>query len=161
MSWRQTARAFEANKGERNRAAFKAIVDAGEEPGLLAYIDGEPIGWCAVAPRASYPRLARSRILKPIDDRPVWSVTCFYVARPHRRRGGTVALLVAAVDFVRAQGGRVLEGYPIVPAKERSPDAFGYAGLLSAFEAAGFREVARSSPTRAIVRHEIGSRVCH
>jgi len=158
MWWRQTARQFEANKGEGNRLAFKALVDAGEEPGLLAYLDGEPIGWCAVAPRAAYPRLGRSRLLKPIDDRAVWSVTCFYVARRHRRCGVTVALLRAAVDFVRSRGGWVLEGYPIVPAKDRTPDAFAYTGLLSAFEAAEFREVARPSPTRAIVRYEINAR---
>ena len=155
MWWRQTTRQFEANKGEGNRLAFKALVDAGEEPGLLAYVDGEPIGWCAVAPRASYSRLGRSRTLRAIDDRPVWSVTCFYVARPHRRRGVTGILIRAAIDFVRARGGRILEGYPIVPAKERAPDAFAYTGLISAFEAAGFREVARPSPTRAIVRYEI------
>ncbi len=158
MWWRQTTRELGENKGERNRAAFKAIVGAGEEPGLLAYLGGEPISWCAVAPRAAYPRLARSRTLKPVDDQPVWSITCFYVARAHRRRGVTVALLSAAVDFVRERGGRILEGYPIVPAKERYPDAFAYTGLLSAFESVGFREVARPSPTRAIVRHEIEPR---
>jgi GNAT superfamily N-acetyltransferase len=157
MWWKETAREFEANKGEKNRLALKARVEAGEEPGLLAYFEGKPIGWCAVAPRAVYPRLARSRLLRPIDDRPVWSITCFYVARAHRRRGVTAVLLRAAVDFVRSRGGRILEGYPITPVKDRTPDAFAYTGLLSAFEAVGFRVATRPSPTRAIVRYEIES----
>jgi len=155
MWWRQTGREFEANKGERNRVAFKAIVDSGEEPGLLAYSRSDPIGWCAVAPREATPRLARSRILKPIDDQPVWSITCFYVARPRRRQGVSVALLKAAIEFVARHSGRMLEGYPIVPGKDRYPDGFAFPGLLSAFETAGFHEVARPSATRAILRFEL------
>ncbi len=155
MWWRQTAREFEANKGESNRAALKAIVEAGEEPGLIGYLNGEPIGWCALAPRQAYSRLARSRTLKPVDDQPVWSITCFYVARVHRRQGVSVALLQAAIDFVGSSGGRILEGYPIIPNRERYPDAFAYPGLVSTFEAAGFHEAARPSSTRAIMRFDI------
>ncbi|MDD5265426.1 MAG: GNAT family N-acetyltransferase, partial [Candidatus Bipolaricaulis sp.] len=87
MWWRQTASEFAAGRGDRNREALRTIVASGEPPGLLAYAGDEPVGWCAVAPRERYVRLARSRILKPIDEQPVWSIPCFFVARSYRRRG--------------------------------------------------------------------------
>src|SRR5438105_4200010 len=81
MWWRQTGPEFAAHKGQPNKEAFKSIVEAGEEPGLLAYAGGEPVGWCAIAPRDAYKRLreGRLRILKAVDDQPVWSVTCFFI----------------------------------------------------------------------------------
>src|SRR5438876_6933447 len=86
-------------KGDQNKRAFQKIVKSGEIPGLLAYSGKEPVGWCALSPREQYPRLDSSRILKPVDEKPVWSVTCFFVARPWRRQGVTVALLKEAVRF--------------------------------------------------------------
>lgn len=155
MWWRLEKKAFDAGKGEGNRRAMKRIVDSGESPGILAYAAGVPVGWCAVAPRDRYPRLARSRILAPLDDLPVWSVPCFFVAKPWRRRGVTVALLGAAVRFARSRGAKRLEGYPVAPRRGEIPAAFAYTGLPSAFERAGFREVARRSETRPILRREI------
>ncbi len=152
MWWRRTAKEFSACKGSENRIAFRAIVESGEEPGILAYAKGEPIGWCALAPRERYPRLGRSRTLRPIDDRTVWSITCFYVARAYRRRGVTRALINVARDFVRTHGGETIEAYPVAPDNKGYPAAFAYTRLLSAFLAAGFVEVARPSPRRAIVR---------
>ena len=84
-----------------------------EFTGLLAYLHGEVVGWVAVEPRSAYPRLAHSRTLKPVDDQEVWSVTCFYVAKKFRRRGIAVELLKAAVEHVREQGGKIVEGYPV------------------------------------------------
>ncbi len=121
----------------------------------MAYADGEPAAWCAVAPRDAYPVLGRSRILKPVDDEPVWSAVCFYVGRAFRRRGATVALLRAARDFVRSRGGKIIEGYPVEPKAGETPDAFAYQGLAAAFREAGFVEVARRSPTRPIMRYKI------
>ena len=155
MWWRRTAKEFAACAGDENRAAFRALVDSGDRPGVLAYVEGLPVGWCAVAPRERYPRLARSRTLRPIDDEPVWSITCFFVARPYRRRGVTSALIAAACDFVRARGGRVVEAYPVVPADNATPAAFAYTGFLSAFLSCGFVEVARPSAHRAIVRRSL------
>ena len=157
MWWRQTAAQFAAGRGERNREAFRAVVASGNPPGVLAYAGDDPVGWCAVAPRERYARLARSRTLKPIDDQPVWSITCFFVARQHRRQGVTGQLLDAAVAFVRDRGGRVIEAYPITPASGDYPAAYAYSGLLSPFLAAGFEVVARPSPSRAIVRYVIQS----
>ena len=153
MWWRLTAKEFEGRKGASNTRAMKALVRGGKVPGLLAYAGEEPVGWCAVAPRSTYPRLSRSRILRPVDDADVWSVVCFFVAKPWRSRAVATALLRAAVDFVRARGGKAVEGYPVEPAKSKIPDAFAYPGVASAFKAAGFVEVARRSPTRPIMRY--------
>jgi GNAT superfamily N-acetyltransferase len=153
MWWRLTAKEFEGRKGAANKRAMKALVRRGEVPGLLAYDGEEPVGWCAVAPRAAYPRLGRSRILRPVDDADVWSVVCFFVAKAWRGRGVTTALLRAAAKYVKSRGGKVVEGYPVEPAKGKMPDAFAYPGLAAAFKAAGFEEVARRSPTRPIMRY--------
>ncbi len=152
MWWRLSHREFEAQKGEGNRQALRALVQAGEVPGILAYRGGQPVGWCAVAPRERFPRLARSRILRPVDEAPVWSVVCFFVAKEHRGQGVHEALLRAAAEYVRQQGGGIVEGYPVEPEEGYLPPAFAYHGLASAFRKAGFVEVARRSETRPIMR---------
>jgi GNAT superfamily N-acetyltransferase len=165
MWWRLTGKEFDAQKGEGNRRAMKAIVDSGRVPGILAYHEGHPVGWCSVAPREEFPRLGRSlrlaqgqaRILKPVDDEPVWSVVCFFIAKSTRRRGVARRLLKAALDYVRDCGGRIVEGYPVEPKKGHTPDLFAYHGLASMFRGAGFKEVARRSETRPIMRYVIGS----
>jgi hypothetical protein len=87
MWWRLKRSKFEVQKGEANRRAMKAIVESGEVPGLLAYVQGKAVAWCSVAPRGHYSALQRSRILKPVDETPVWSVVCFFVIRGYRRKG--------------------------------------------------------------------------
>ena len=155
MWWRLTAKEFERQKGEENRRAMKRIVESGEIPGLLAYHGGEPVGWCSVAPREAYPRLERSRVLKRVDDQPVWSVVCFFVAKAYRRRGVMRELLEAAIGYVRDRGGTILEGYPTEPKSEHAPDLFLYHGIPSVFVEAGFVEVARRSEKRPIMRYVI------
>lgn len=151
MYWRLMNKEYEARKGAANHHALRDIVESGPAPGLLAYQDRRPIGWCAVAPRDAYGRLGRSRILAPVDDRAVWSIVCFFVEKGQRGRGVTVALLEAAVRYAAARGARVVEGYPVEPKKETMPPVFAFTGLASAFRRAGFREVARRSPTRPIM----------
>lgn len=154
MLWHQTQSEFDANKGDQNRRLMKSRVQRGEGPGILAYTEGKPIGWCAVEPRECYPRLGRSPILQPIDDKPVWSVTCFFVDPDWRGEGVSVALLQGAIDYVAEQGGCILEGYPVDTTEEKPP-AFVWVGLASAFEQAGFVECARRSETRPIMRYVI------
>jgi GNAT superfamily N-acetyltransferase len=108
-----------------------------------------------VAPRDAFPRLQRSRILKPVDEEPVWSVVCLYVARAHRRTGVSKELLRAALEHVRQRSGRIVEGYAVEPRKDEIPDIYGYHGLAAAYRAAGFVEVARRSATRPIMRCRI------
>ena len=149
---RQTTREFDERKGDRNRAAFQALVAGDRPPGLLAYADGIPVGWVAVAPRWDYGRLQRSRVTKPVDDLDVWAVTCFVIAREARRRGVAGALLDAAVEFARANGALALEGYPVEPRSDDMPEIYAWMGLASMFEDAGFEEIARRSETRPLMR---------
>ena len=155
MWWRLSQKEFEASKGEANRRAFKKLVAGGNTPGILAYREQQPVGWCAVEPRQAYPRFERSRILKPVDEQQVWSVTCFFIHRSARRQGLSVALLGQAAQHVAQRGGSILEGYPVD--KEDSPPVFVWTGTASAFRKAGFSEVARRSPTRPIMRMQVSS----
>jgi GNAT superfamily N-acetyltransferase len=152
MLWRLKRSEFEHRKGEDNKRAMKAIVDSGEVPGILAYVEDMAVGWCAVAPRDRFPALDRSRILKKVDETPVWSIACFFIEKTYRNKGLSVRLLRAAIEYVKKQGGTVLEGYPVEPKKDKTPDAFAWTGLASAFETADFMEVARRSETRPIMR---------
>jgi len=152
MWWRLTRREFEEQKGDGNKAALRQLVEAGQVPGLLAYDGAQPVGWCAVEPREHYPSLGRSRVLKPIDEQPVWSVTCFFIRADRRGRGVATHLLEAAAEHVRAEGGRLIEGYPVEPRKGRMPEVFAWTGVPEVFVRAGFDEVARGSETRPIMR---------
>jgi GNAT superfamily N-acetyltransferase len=155
MWWRLTRTQFNKQKGEANRMALKQIVANGEPPGILAYDKGEPVAWCSVAPRETYGTLERSRTLKKIDDKPVWSVVCFFTAKPYRNKGLTVKLLRAAIEYAKTKGGKIVEGYPVDPQSGRLPDPFVYTGLLQSFLKAGFKEVSRSSKTRIVMRYTI------
>ena len=152
MWWRLTRSRFAQQRGQKNKEALKAIVDSGQVPGLLAYADGEPIAWCSVGPRETYPALERSRTLKRVDDKPVWSIVCFFVAEPFRRRGLMVPLLKAVVAYAKEHGAKIVEGYPAEPTKTSSGTS-GYMGVVSAFRKAGFVEVLRRSETRPIMRY--------
>jgi GNAT superfamily N-acetyltransferase len=154
MWWRLTRSQFEKQTGEQNRQALKALVDSGEPPGLLAYANGEPIAWCSLGPREIYPALERSRTLRRVDDEPVWSVVCFFVARPFRRQGLMVPFLRAAIEYAREHGAKIVEGYPTEPKKALSGYS-GFTGVVSAFRRAGFREVLRRSAQQPIMRYFI------
>jgi GNAT superfamily N-acetyltransferase len=155
MFWRLPRKQFDAGKNAPNKKAFKAILRSGSQPGVIAYHDQEPIGWCAVAPREQYIALERSRILQPVDDQPVWSISCLFVKKPYRRQGISSQLLRAAVDHAANQGARIVEGYPVEPSMEKMPDPFLWHGIPSAFVAAGFKEVLRRSQSRPIMRCSI------
>lgn len=156
MFWRLARSQWERQKGAANERALQALVEAGAEPGLIAYAGEEPVGWCAYAPREHYPALERSRVLKRVDAAPVWSISCLFIARAWRRKGLSSALLCAVAERARERGAQTLEGYPVEP---RSPtaDAFVWTGVASAFRAAGFRELARRSATRPIMRLELAA----
>jgi GNAT superfamily N-acetyltransferase len=163
MWWRLKRSEYEETKGDGNRLLFQKVVSSGAPTGVLAYADGKPVAWCAIAPRQNYPALARSRVLMPVDNKPVWSVTCFYVARDWRRVGITPALLKAAVEYARKRGATIVEGYPHdLPSRKGNdattlPDAFAWTGFASAFRQAGFHEVARRSKSRPVMRLVVGS----
>jgi len=144
---------FDVQKGEGNKRAMRRIIDSGEIPGLLAYYQEEPVGWCSVAPREAFPVLDRSPVLKRVDDQPVWSVVCFFIARPYRHQGVSLQLLQAALDYAQENGARIVEGYPVEPKKGSTPEVFAYTGLVSMFLQLGFVEAARRSETRPLMRY--------
>ena len=142
-------------KGAGNRRALRKLVAAGAVPGILAYHRGRPVGWCAVGPRDAFPRLDRSRVLARVDDEPVWSIACFFVARPYRRRGVTAFLVRSAAAYAASRGARIVEGYGKYVDGEQA-DVFIWMGVASAFVEAGFVEVARRRPTKPVLRLRVG-----
>ena len=124
--------------------------------GLVAYLDGEPVGWCAVEPRPAYPRLLRNNRVpwegrtQDKADQSVWAVTCFVTRTGFRRRGVGYALARGAVGFARQRGARALEGYPIVTKDVILEEL--HVGTRGVFAAAGFSEVSRPTLRRVVMR---------
>ena len=139
---------------EHNRRSLKALVDAGTVPGLLGYRDGRPVAWISLGPREQYAKLARSSVMKPVDDKPVWSVICFYTALELRGERVAEAMLHHAAAYARANGARLLEAYPIdKPARDRDDSM--WFGAKSMYDRAGFVEVARRKPARPVMRKRV------
>lgn len=156
--WLLSSAAFDRASTEERRAVLQDLVAEGAEPGLLAYRDGEPVGWVALGPRERYGRLQRSPKLKPVDDTPVWVVNCFVVRRDQRGAGVATALLEAAVAHARARGATHLEGVPIDTGTRGTKAAAAlYTGVLSTFESAGFVEVGRRGGRPIVRRHLEGA----
>jgi GNAT superfamily N-acetyltransferase len=129
-------------------------MNGGAVPGLIGYEGGTPVGWISLGPREDYAKLQRSPVMKPVDDKPVWSIVCFFVDREARGRGVADALLDGAIDFARANGATLLEAYPI-DKKDRSHPDFMFFGSKTMYDRAGFKEVARRKETRPVVRKAI------
>ncbi|MDJ0721465.1 MAG: GNAT family N-acetyltransferase [Desulfobacterales bacterium] len=155
MWWRLTRKVFERQQGDGNRRAMRAIVASGRVPGILGYRDGRPAAWCSVAPREDFPSLNRSPVLKRLDDQPVWSLVCFYIARDCRRTGLMRAMIGAAVDHVRRQGGTIVEAYPSILKSKKAPPTTSFMGTPEVFRQAGFVECAAPSPAKRIMRYAI------
>lgn len=156
MWWRESRAEFSRLGSEGNRAALRALVDQGMTVGLLGYQGDNPVAWCSVAPREEYPSLQRSPVLRPVDERPVWSLVCLFVAKEHRGHGLAIDLLRAAVDYVAKQGGDIVEAYPTIPRGDGPlPPVSSFMGTPAMFEAVGFERVAQPSASRAIYRFRI------
>ncbi len=141
-------------RAQANRAQLKALVDAGNPPGLIGYRGKVPVGWVSIGPREEYAKLKRSPVMKAVDEQPVWSVICFVVPAEYRGQGVARALLEGAVAYARKQGARLVEAYP-VDKPARSNDDYMWFGAKSMFDHAGFEEVARRKPQRPIVRIKV------
>ena len=155
MAWRHDHANFERGKGRGNKLAMRKLVEARKQPGILLYQGKHAVAWCSIAPREEFVRLANSRVWQPIDDQPVWSISCFFVAKEHRNQGLSVELLRAAVEFARKKGAKIVEGYP-QDLEKKLPPPFVWTGLASSYRQAGFTEAARRSPNKPIMRYEIG-----
>ncbi len=156
MSFRLSNTEFEEGKfNDGNKKAMKELVWSGAPTGILAFYEDMAIGWCAFAPREDFPKLAKSRVHKRIDERPVWSIPCSFIHKDFRRKGLSVEMLKGAINYAASQGIDIIEAYPTIPTKEKLPDAFAWIGLYKSFERAGFKVVDRTSKSRPMVRYYI------
>ncbi len=151
MTWRATSAEYKQLDAVGRKHALQARVKAHIPIGILAYQDDEPIGWWSIAPHETYARLEKSTTLRCVDDRPVWSVVCFFVRRDRRGKGLALQLLRAAVEYAAARGAHIVEGYPVEPGQ-----SYQFMGSPAIFKAAGFHEVARAENDRPIVRRMLG-----
>lgn len=152
MAWRLKAAQFEKQKGAKNKKSMKTLVDEKEQVGIIGYDKNVPVGWCSFAPRKKYIRLTNSKVLAPVDQKEVWSITCFFMSKEYRRKGLSLQLLKYVISFCKKKKIKILEGYPTVPYTNNIPAAFAWTGISSSFEQAGFTEVARRSKSRPIMR---------
>ena len=160
MYYRKPGTTASKASGHKNKRALRALVDRGVVPGLLAYRGGRPVGWISLGPREDYARLAHSQVMKPVDEKPVWSIVCFFVDRKERGMGVSETLLKGAIEFARSQGAGLLESYPI-DKRVRSHDDFMWFGAKRMYDRAGFKEVARRKPTRPVMRRKLRARRSH
>ena len=155
MFFRLPYKAFQENKPEGNKKLIKQLVNKGLPQGLIASVNGEPVGWIALAPREDYMKLENSRVFKRIDDKPVWSITCFFIKKGFRHKGLSQQLIKGAIDFARKKKIKTLEAYPAIPYAEKVPHPFLWVGVLSSFIKNGFKIVRQQSKSRAMVRIDL------
>lgn len=156
MHWRLSIANFMDHKGEGNRRAMRRLAKDSPPPGLIGYLAGEPIAWCSLGPRAAYPRLERSPVVKAVDDDGACAITCLYIQRTQRGDGLLAGLIKAACSYAANSGYDLIEGYPIEPTRgKRAGSDTAMTGIASAFRAAGFDEVARPRKDRPIMRKQL------
>jgi len=149
-----TGWAIGGSRSQANRADLKALVDSGTPPGLIAYQGKVPVGWVTLGPREEFRKLEKSPVMKPVDDKPVWSIICFVVPSEYRRQGVAHALLRGAIAYARKRGAKLLEAYPVDKAGRQNDDSMWF-GAKYMYDRAGFKEVARRKPTRPVVRRRV------
>jgi hypothetical protein len=155
MWWRIPRREFEEGQGQKNHDAMKAIVDSGTVAGLIAYKDGVPCGWCSVAPREHFATIERSRGLARIDDQPVWSLVCFFIDKNFRGSALNEILVLGAIEYVKSQGGKIIEAYPANIHKKNMSPVSTFTGIPNILKRAGFREISRPSKSKIFMRYYI------
>ena len=155
MWWRMSRADWKAVPRDDKRDRFRTIVEAGPPPGILAYDGATAIGWCAIGPRETLPQMNRSRVAAPLDGvEGVWAVNCFYIRSGWRGKSLMRTLLDGALAFAAKQRAAVVEACPL-ETKRKLIWGEGYVGIASVFRAAGFKEVARRSETRPLMRIEL------
>jgi hypothetical protein len=150
MRWRLSSTEFRRSTPESRAVTLEDLVRAGTPVGVLAYLNGESVGWCSIAPRETYTALERSRTIPRIGDTPAWSVVCFFVAASVRRQGVTLGLLEAAVAYACEQGAQVIEGYPV-----DAGGSYRWMGSPAIFELAGFHQIERPVHGRCLMRYVV------
>lgn len=152
MLFRLPYKEFQANKPDGNKMLMHEIVRASRPTGLIAMYDQKPIGWIALAPREDYIKIERSRTLKRIDERPVWSITCFFIKKEFRRMGVSQIMIRKVLEYAKKEKINILEAYPAIPYDEKVPPPFLWVGILSTFTRNGFKVIKQNGKSRAMVR---------
>jgi len=149
---------FHAAGADGNRGKFCSLMAASDEPmGVLAYLDGDPVGWCAAGPRARYERAVKTPTLKgtePAAGENVWFIPCFFIHPDARRMGLMRALLAEAVRMAQAHGATAIEGFPLASGR-RPTGSDSQVGLEGVFADCRFEEVTRPSPSRVVMRRQL------
>jgi GNAT superfamily N-acetyltransferase len=157
MHWRLSITEWMENKGEGNKTAMRELAECDTSPGVVGYLNAEPVAWCAFGDRSDFRRMERSALLKPVDDEPVVSLTCLFIKKDHRGEGLSAALIAAVCDYLaETSQRRTVEAYPVEPPDGRraGPDT-AMTGIASAFTAAGFSEAARPKRDRPVMGFEL------
>ena len=157
MHWRLSIAAWMKNKGDGNKAAMRALAELDTPPGVVGYLDAEPVAWCGFGDRSDFPRMQRSTLLKPADAEPVVSLTCLLVKKDHRGEGLSAAWIAAVCDYLAdTSKTRTVEAYPVEPpAGRRAGSDTAMTGIASAFTEAGFTEIARPRHDRPVMRYQL------
>jgi GNAT superfamily N-acetyltransferase len=153
MFWRIPRKSWEEGKGDGNKKKMKQWISQKKFAGLIAYMGNRPVGWCSLGPREEFPVLEKSKILARIDDKPVWSIVCFFIEKEFRRMGISALFLQEVIRYAKSKGAEILEGYPVIPNKAIYPAAFAFTGFYNSFKKTGFKEIIRRSPTRPVMRY--------
>ena len=140
LSHRLRARDIEELGSGNRETAMRTLCGLDNPPGVIAYRDGEPVGWCSIGPRAEIPLLAASQLIRPVDEVPVWSIICVVVRSGHRRQGVTEHLLEGAVAYAVSRGAPAIEAHPVDP-DGRMDTTMAFVGTRAMFERAGFRTI--------------------
>jgi GNAT superfamily N-acetyltransferase len=141
--------------------AMRALCEREHPPGVVTYLDGEPVGWCNIGPRSEITRLAQSKLIRPVDDLPVWSIVCVVVRSGFRKRGVTGHLLEGAVAYAASHGAPAVEAHPVDPGDGRMDLTMAFVGTRGMFERAGFAVVGTtdavaSKMPRLVMRRDLG-----
>lgn len=158
MYYRVSGKGYLTRPSDRQRTsskdALKALAAKQPPPGLIGYQGKTPVGWVSLGPREDFAKLAKSPVMKPVDEQPVWSIICFVVPSEYRQQGVARELLAGAIAYARKKGVRLLEGYPVDKDNPSAADASWF-GSNRMFNEAGFEEVARRRPDRPVVRLQV------
>ena len=160
MYFRTRGLSWSNSTAKQNREGLRELAGGDIPPGLVAYREGEALGWIGISPRETYERLESSKVLARVDDKPVWSIVCFVVGARSRGQGVARALLEGAITYARGRGAQTLEAYPVATSRGKVTAASAFHGTQSMFEKAGFqlvdvRQWNKSSPERPIMRLEL------
>lgn len=159
LSHRLTAGEIAELGGDSREAAFRALCGRANPPGVIGYDEGDPVGWCSIGPRAENTRLSRSRLIRPLDELPVWSIICLVIRGGRRKRGYTTPLLEGAVEYAAARGAPAVEGYPVDAGPGRIDLTMAFVGTRAMFEKAGFEVAGTTDATASALPRLIMRRV--